>query len=329
MSTDLTTLKENQLKKYSYEDTLKIVSELESSSISQYTGIAAVEISEQYYSFASIINNRIINNEFPELKLKIKKNEKEILQHRVTTLLSSLKYSLDLGKLEKRVKEVDTLKLKIDRIDADYQEKAKKIDDSITEFKKRIDESESKILSNVLAIMGVFSAIITIILSIIITSSSWLNNADGASAIIAFVVPSLVSLLVAFVLLSLVFSYINKDTNGKGEKLSNQKYDRAFKLSICGILIITSLCCWLCLSSNDKAPTHIRYIILPNQYNIVEDDIPKHQCSHHADCTCNKIVETKLFYEFIIEDRLYRFEYNENLLHDGNLHFCAEHEVLE
>lgn len=327
MGIDLDRLKENDLKKYSYDETLKVVDELERTSISKYAGIVAIEKSEMYYAFALLIKNRIENDEFIELRFKNKKNDKELLQHRLITMLTSFKYSLDLGKLEKRIKEVETfdekiksLNEKLSNIQSDYDKKKADIEKSVADFEKRINDSEHTILAHVLALIGIFSAIMTIIMSVVMTSSSWLNNADSPSAIIAFIIPNLVALIAVFVLLSLIFFYLHHETSEKNEKCAKHKRSLAFTICIVALVLCVILGCWICLSERDKAVTpHAKYILSPGEYSIKEDE------TNPADNTD----EPTLYFEFDFEDKHYSIEYNQNLLHDGNLYFCAEHEVLE
>ena len=75
MNIDLTELRENQLKKFPYEDVLKVVEALEEINISVFSGRKAIEDIEQYVSFLNIIKNRLENNDIPELELENKTNE--------------------------------------------------------------------------------------------------------------------------------------------------------------------------------------------------------------------------------------------------------------
>lgn len=333
-TSQLKKLKENELKKFSYPKTKEVVDALENLNLHDIiSGFAAHEEIEKYISFAATINNRVDNNEFPYLNLKINQKEKVTLQNRLLNILANLRHLYNFVRLSGRDDEIEQvgltlqeLQLEFAKLQCDYNEKKKNVDNIIGDYEKKIKDSESHLTSHVLSIMGVFSAIITIILSIIITSSSWLNNADGASAIIAFVVPNIVALFVVFVLLSLIFFYLHKDTNEQGEKCAKQKRSSAFTFAIIGTLVSAGLCCWLCISSSPKTATHIRYIIPSTQYRIVEDtvDAPG-DCHHDSESNCNKV----RCIEFTFEGNNYSFEYDESLKHGENLYFCEKHCTLE
>lgn len=67
MKIDLSTLRENDLRKYSYETTKSVIDELENVCISNFVGIHAIEQIETYYAFARLIKNRVSNNEFTKV----------------------------------------------------------------------------------------------------------------------------------------------------------------------------------------------------------------------------------------------------------------------
>lgn len=333
-------LKENELKKFSYHKTKEVVDALENLNLHDIiSGFAAHEEIEKYISFAATINNRVDNNEFSYLNLKINHKEKITLQNRLLNILANLRHLYNFVRLSGRDDEfkqvvisLQELQLEFAKLQSDYNQKKNNVDNIIGNYEKKIKDSERNLTSHVLSIMGVFSAIITIILSVIITSSSWLNNANGASAILAFVVPNLVTLLAVFVLLSLIFFYLHRDTSESGEKCAQQKRSRAFTLTIAGILISVIMCCWLCLSSITQSPDHVRYIIPSEQYKIVDystDSSNETDCTHETDCDCHIAGSNTSYFEFIFNGIPFKFEYNESLLHDGNLYFCTEHNTLE
>lgn len=360
MRIDLSKLKENELKKYSYEDTVKVIDELERISISRFSGIKAIETIEQYISFASIISCRIKENEFFNSSSEREINSKNILERRVETILTNLQYAFYLAILSNRVNEVENvraqakkLETKITNIEKDYSDKEKKIDQFINncdqilrKYKKRIDEFESKILSHVLSIMGVFSAIITIILSLITTTSSWINNSTQSDMVLAFIVPNGVAIVAVFALMILVYYFVNyhksvdsdddkeKQNNKDGDKKEDQKKKEKHKpiyimLSVI-VLISALLLSVYIVTQNIKSPVHVRYIIPSTQYEVKEDtEVSSHKCPHNAECNCKSVQEIKNHFEFTFEDKLYRFEYDESYLHDGNLYFCEKHCALE
>ena len=338
MKITLTELKATDLRTFSYIDTIDVIDELEYISMSRYSGIDAVEVSETCLSFALLIVNRIRNNEFPELTPKNKKNEKMILESRLVIMISGFKYALDINKLNKRIKEVESeknsLNQKIDDVEkkiadtvSDYTNKKITIVKEVNLFKKRINNAEHDILSHVLSLMGIFSAVITLIISVVVTSSSWLNNADGASAPIAFIVPNLVTLIAVLVLMTLVYYFVHHDDTTERKK----KRIKTIYILI-GVVIVLCLVVAIVFVTLQHAtpPTHARYIISPNQYEIVEEaEEASDNCQHNTDCNCHTKIEIKKYFEITFEGKKYRFEHKEKLKHDGNLYFCAKHEILE
>lgn len=360
MKIDLSKLKENDLKKYSYEDTVKVIDELERISISRFSGIKAIETIEQYISFASIISCRIKENEFFNSSSESEIKSKNILERRVETILTNLQYAFYLTILSNRVNEAENvraqakeLETKITNIENNYNEKEQKIDQYIADcdkifldYKKRIDEFESKILSHVLSIMGVFSAIITIILSLITTTSSWINNATDTDLFFAFIVPNGVAIVAVFALMILVYYFLDyhkndksDDDNGKQndkpvdtkeEKKQSKKHKPVYIMLSVVVLISALLLSVYIATQNIKSPAHVRYIISSEQYEVREDtEKSPHKCPHNAECNCQTFQETKNYFEFTFEDKLYRFEYDESLKHGENLYFCEKHCTLE
>ena len=177
-----------------------------------------------------------------------------------------------------------------------------------------LDNSEHTILSHVLTLMGVFTAVTTIIMSVVITSSSWLNNGDGASAILAFAIPNAIAILAVIVLVSLMFVYQKSFTNNS----KGRKGPIVFFLGLfIAILLLCITLAWAAISYvQPRKPTQIRYVISPAEYTIVEeiDDISG---------------KTESFYQFVFDGVNYKFLYDEKYMHDKNLYFCPEHKVIE
>ena len=336
MKIDLSTLRENDLRKYSYETTKSVIDELENVCISNFVGIHAIEQIETYYAFARLIKNRVSNNEFIELNVKARKSEKEHLYTRLNFLLAIFKYSLEIGKLENRtITTADDLSTKLSALKeqfnetvVDYNSKkneletkinaaTKDLGDNVKKFKERIDDSEHTILTHVLTLMGVFSAVITIIMSVVITSSSWLNNASGAAAIAAFIIPNLVALLAVIVLLSLIFIYhsaVNVSTIGTPKS----KKAILFFCGLFGVIILLScLISWVAVSYKEKNEVaHMQYVLSPAEYRIEKN----------LENNSNNDIS---YYEFTIEGINYKFPYDPEFIHNEYLYFCLQHMTLE
>ena len=378
MDINLNVLKENELRKFSYQDTKCVIEKLEKICISDGAGIDAIEKSEMYYAFSALIYNRVSNDEFIELNNN-NLGEKESLCSKLIFMLASFKYSLEVSKLQKDIKSISkntstleanmtTMTNQLQDTIADYNNKKTEIDlqlkDSsklvrtlgeeiqnfeidVEDFQSRMDESEHTILTHVLTLMGIFSAVITIIMSIVVTSSSWLNNADASSAIVAFVIPNLVALLAVSSLVLLVFIYVQfsnktpkvvkKKTIKKIKKDSSEIQDSTIettrserkerKGSRAAIVFFSILLLIICVTSLAMADVsiaytrknsipHMRYVIPKSNYQIVEE-------------TSSETSEIELYFEFIFEDINYQITYDEKLVHFGNLYFCKEHNTLE
>lgn len=332
MEIDLSKLKEYELRTYSYEDTLKVVDELEQLSASRFSGIPAIETSETYYAFALLINNRVENGEFPELAPKHKKNEKAGLEHRLTVMISNLKYTLELGKLNSRLKAVDEEKAALndkillveqrvaETVD-DYTAKKKEIISNVNAFEHRMDNSEHEILAHVLTLMGIFSAIITIILSVIITSSSWINNADRADAVIAFVVPNSVALLAVALLMSLIFLHIPVSSKrNNNNSMWRSTACKGIIIAIILVVLISGVCLFL---AKETTYHHVIHILSPGEYRVVPEAVAVTNASE-----IDK-EQVEYYFEFELDQTLYRFKYDKNFMHDNKLYFCEVHNALE
>ncbi len=357
MAIDLNTLKENDLRGFSYSQTKDVIIELEKIRLPNIDGIDAIEKVETYYSFATIIKNRVDNHEFVELSEKGKNPEIKKLHMTLDLLLASFKFSLDVNKLQKRmvkldgqvqntvndynskktaleeqIKSVETniedfqrrmikSDAQVKRTEKDYkkqklslEKKIQSVETNIEDFQKHLDDSEHTVLTHVLTLMGVFTAVITIIMSVVITSGSWLNSANSASAIVAFTVPNLVAILAVVVLLSLTFIYQRSFSNNHYQsKGSIWLFVGLFVL----ILIISCVMGWVTVSqTRSSKAVEVQYIIPPEKYSVVEN-------------VDEETGEKGAVYEFSVEGKIYKFKYDEKYLHDGNLYFCLEQETLE
>lgn len=319
MSIDLSKIKQRDVINCEFAKAKEIVEALEQIKPFKYKSIDAVEELEGYLSNALIIKGRILNGDFKsDCKEKEKKDLIQKLDYIIDHFNSALEINITLINQSAQVIEwIADAKSRLDKQKRDIDEKAQ-------EVQEQIDDSEHTILSHVLTLMGIFTAIITLIISVVITSSSWLNSAHGASAVIAFIVPNLVALIAVFVLTSLIFFYIHRDTQSKDGKCSKHKRSLAFTICIVSLIICVIASCLFCFAGRDEIINpHILYILSPGEYQVQEEIVTP------ADSDAGVDEQKEYFYEFIFEDKLYRFEYNESLLHDGNLYFCTEHNTLE
>ncbi len=172
-------------------------------------------------------------------------------------------------------------------------------------FKDNLNESERSMLGHVLSLMGVFSAITTIIMGLVISATSWLNGMDITSASLAFAVPSLIAVAVSVVLLSLVFCYLAKS---KGKI--------AWAVLAIGMLVFLLIFSWTAWkgsltetvspSSPVASPDHILYTV--TQYSVDEKS-------------------GMVAFIYAGEPKVLSIE-PENIHSDG-LHYCPIHDTLE
>ncbi len=292
-----------------------------------------------YGKLLDIIRFRIDYNDFDEIKTD--DVQKNYLLLRVVQLYARITQyrSMVLKRdVERDIKQlVDNAQTNITNVQTNIKKAEKNIASYIgkryksfektidEESKKAIDKIEPQLMSTVLTLMGVFSAIITIIMSVVITSTSWLNNATGASAIIAFIIPNLVTVLSIVVLLGIVFRHKEKvvviptkDWDSKRVVSIFLKKSKTF--FVCSLVIIAIFIGVILavtfyeLKSTNKP--HIRYVLSEEMYECVEvfDDKGK------------KVDE---IIEFNFNQNNYQFEYDDNYFHNRNLYFCEEHNTLE
>ncbi len=320
MSIDLSKVKQRDIVNCEYTKAKEIVEALELIKPFKYKSIDAVEELEGYLSNALIIKSKIMDGDF---KSDCKEREKKELIQRLDYIIdhfnSALEINITLINQSAQVtKWIDDAKTQLDEQKEEIERKAKFV-------QEQIDNSEHTILSHVLTLMGIFSAIITIILSVIITSSSWINNSDKADAVVAFVVPNAVALMSVTLLLSLIFAHNRQNRIDSAAKNNEPNAIEIFKsvvfYAIIIIIILGTIISSICLSfAKDCSDPHIIYILSPGEYNVVEKIITSDSIEKN---------EKQPFYEFTFEDKLYHFEYDEKLKHGTKLYFCEKHEALE
>ncbi len=330
MSLNLNTLKENELRKFSYIETKEVLSELEKIRLHSLDGIDIIERVETYYSFVTLIKNRVDNHEFAELNGSDKKSEIKRLHITLDILLYTFKFSLDGNKLRKQMIKLDS---QVQFTQKDYNDKKHEleakvnvVEKSVKKFQSQVNDTEHTILTHVLTLMGVFTAVITIILSVATTSSAWLNNASGASAVIAFIVPNLVVIIAMVILLGIVLFHkeptvvVISDDQQSCDNIANKTLKKARKIQVltCAFVVIFMTILFFISYSEMKSSEdpHLRYIISPGMYrcfDVIEDSSGKNIT----------------YIEFEINNSNYIFPYDDELFHDGKLYFCEKHQRLE
>ena len=321
MLKNLDELKEKDVRALDYNETLDLIDILENNPLSQSGLIAATEKYETYISFINIIKERVENNSFCELKTK--KSKTEII-NRLNQIKDKMSYFIGLvNVMRSNLLQIETqLKLSQQEINTKVEESQailkQEVDNTVTQVQDKVKEAENKldvsehnILTHVLTLLGVFSAIIITIMSVVITSSSWLNNADSYEAIIAFVAPTLVIIFAVTVLLSLVYFF--HERNNYKDKDQRKGVYPFFGFVALIIIVIVLIVGWLAyLQAISCKATHTRYVIEREAYEVFQDK-----------------ENESTYLKFIYEEKEYVFPYEEKILHDEKLYFCIQHQELE
>lgn len=343
---DIDKLKDNDIKKISYAEAKDIVTVLSTTNYYDLTNQQTLEKIETYRIFVAIIITRVNMDDFNELSDVENKNEKEHFLWNLWGLQSNFTYMLSINS-----QLHDTLH-SARRIYRDVSQQEKKMSTHINAAIERLKDSEHNTLTHVMALLGIFTAIITVIITLIVSSSSWINNANQSDAFLAFTVPTVIAITAVSVMMLFVYLFIHNDKTayekedgtefekevgkeGEKKKKRSNSIDKSKMISICimvGIILLFSAILSLLFinTSHTKYASHVQYIISPDQYEIVEEsEESSDNCQHNTDCNCHTKIEIKKYFEITFEGKKYRFEYKEKLKHDGNLYFCEEHEILE
>ena len=188
--------------------------------------------------------------------------------------------------------------------------------EALEEATKKLKNMEHDMLTHVLTLMGVFSAVITMVMSVIMTSTAWLNNADGASAILAFIIPSAVAVLSVIVLLLLVFLYQNSTTGSVDHPIKSRFTIISLVALLIICLILTGCLIYVARTYTQKCePDHTHTILTQNDSTVGTETLPDGS--------------TKYYFEFTLDGSNYKLDYDAVYIHNGNLYFCQEHKVLE
>lgn len=291
----LSELDDKKVAKLSYTDVKDFISALNALELSDYD-IGHLEDLSDYVRWLTIIRSNIdldkydygtnVECEKENAKAKLKESLKEP-ELRITPVLLALTAASNLSaetKAETK-KELENAQIKADR----------------------------GMMARTISVIGVFSAIITIIMSLVMTSSSWLNNADGASAMIAFLVPSLVAVFSICTLMLIIYAFNSLPVfavGRQGEKVAH---------GIFLILLIVIIIGAGYLLSNTLKPTEVN--TEKKHYRI---EIP--ESGYAID---NNQGEDPTIRVFFADGQEQSFVYDDSYLHDDVLYFCTEHDKLE
>lgn len=335
MSIDLYNLDPEELWAYEYDRIQDVVQAIEQKLFNMSDEVEDIEAIVSSLEHINIITLRVEEYDFPEISKKITaesieaRNARQWLQLRLKMAFLSCKSVLDNARVvanynEKKTEleqsiadlhiELEENKLEIDKSLTDAQSK---VNNQLISAKNELQDSEHNVLTHVLTLMGVFSAVITIVMSVVITSSSWLNNADGASAVLAFVIPNAVAILAVIVLMFLVFLYTNASTGSDTHPIKSKVAINLFITLLVIVVVLTGSLIWTAVSYTQKCePNHTHYIICSDEYTIVSRKIPNSNSE-------------ELYLQFTFEGKNYRFDFDERYIHNGNLYYCQEHNTIE
>ena len=347
-------LRVRDLKLASYSDIVMIVESLEKESLDKYNTKNSIEIIDTYLSYVEIIKARVDQGEFTKKELKelpkrlmfyqrlntvraklinLKQisyfviSKIEILEQEVNENKKELKQDIETAQKTiqdvqseslQAVKQIDELQNTLKATQTtlkDASAQTKKLTSTHKQLEKRLDTAEHDIITHVLTLLGVFSAIIITIMSVVITTNSWLNNAGTEGFMIALLIPNLIIVFAVVVLVSTVYAYHGMNfLDDKKRKL------QVILFSVFVVLIIVGLAGMLgkVIKEQERVctATHIRYVIPESEYRLITEPIPGTE-------------DVNQYYNFTVDGENVVFPYNKNLVHDGDLYYCTECRVLE
>ncbi len=320
--------------------------------------VLLTETISELYNKVCNIRGRVLNDAFSDLPQRGWKTKKENL---LSTLFSALGviqqyreyYRMIWASSNDGLKKVEELKLSVDNLVQDYDEKKEELEikinklESTTKYSLQKQESiqkelhnavkgkiaqidkvssetldelqatEGKVVSHVLTLMGVFTSVIAIILSVIITTSSWLNNASSSSAIIAFTIPNLVTLVAVISVVLLIYIYqksMYPPVLREGDK--PQKTPTIISVILLVVIFLITVFMATLAYRTVCAEPHVRYVISKYEYVVNEE-------------RDSNTLEIHKYIEFVCEGKSYKYAYDESYFHDSNLYFCPLHDKLE
>lgn len=344
----MTSLTDREVSECSFQEARLIVNGLQKKMGTTTEGVNAVEMVEGWLHFSIILHSRFLNGEFNE---EVEKNgvsdaDLSIFEHHLVALISEFSYMFQVVDLKRDIqqyqRENEQLAWKLksfiessEKSNKQMRAEEKELRGFLEELASQVEtttnymeDAEHTILTHVLTLVGVFSAIITVILSMATTSSTWLNNADAADALLAFVIPNLVTVLAVIVLVALVFIYHGskttryvkrKDADEKVvfEKIKTGREGLVPKFGALFVVVLL-LCFGIATYSFIKTyePVHTRYVVTPLDYEVC------------VECDSETGQEYEA-YRFMIENKEQTFLCSDEYLHNGNLHYCSVHGELE
>lgn len=365
---DLHYVTETFLKSCTYKELLNVFDLMENRSYDSISSIEMVEEYETYLSFCRIIIKRLKTKDSFDRNDKPEQNEVKELLERVSRFEKTISDFLFLctiinSNYFKNLNDTSELSKAVQKNEAILSKFINKSQDSINDVISRFSNSEHEILTHVLTLMGIFVGLITIIMSVVITSTSWLNNSSSASAIIAFIVPNAVVILSIAVLFLFIFlyrkdipyisaiQYSEKDMPKSTDVKEGQETDRAAndgeiqntqndpkrirkkekniqkQENRKRVAIMISVIIIVAASITVLTYSALKYI-MPSENSHQRYIIKQSQYSvtdgYDYEANCKR-----QYFEFNNEGKNHQFAFNEKFIHDGNLYYCDDHNRLE
>lgn len=314
---------------FSLNEIIILINELEKLVTSQYfismnnqdMIIDLIETTDDIYTKATLIRNKIVEDRFNEQLPKNWKTKKENLLSKLMYIFVIIQHYRDSYRMWSLASDIglQVTELKKDhkKLVDDYNNKKLELETTIEDTIKETQGAEGKIVSHVLSLMGIFTAVIAIILSVVVTSSTWLNNASSASAIIAFVIPNMVTLIAVISIILLVSMY-QKTFYPPVLPEGEQAKKVPTIITVILLVIILSITVFTCVLAyrTTRAEPHLRHVISESEYVVEEKQ----------DSNTNEVYK---YIEFVFEGKSYKFAYDESYFHDSNLYYCPVHNTLE
>lgn len=209
---------------------------------------------------------------------------------------------------------------------------------NLEETVKGVNDTSDKIMPNLVTLLGVFSSVIVVILSLITTSSTWLLNANETSVLIAFVVPAAIATLAVCALTAFIRPLID-NVSRAGETQSQDKVSLGsvigkvfrkwglwFSVAAIALLVVFGTM-WFCQKEED------------NQNHYIVKCVPMSETIDHSNgATVQPSSETSspelfIIYEVILPTgEIYpeKIPCGESDKHeDGYVYYCLLHERFE
>lgn len=237
-------------------------------------------------------------------------------------LLNKLSAIIDCERQMKFIEDgIDQIQNKVDEVEtalSSSKEKIKAIEKDVSKVGTALSDTLSDAVSDankdMISVMGIFTSIVVVVMSLVITSSSWLNNASGASALIAFIVPSCVAILTVC---ALTF-FLNLLTKNKSEKIIPW-------LVVGGMTLLIGCVAIFCFSKKEVLP-HNRLIFEVDKY-VVDDP---------NDTNGERIINIQFAENVETSDGIHAVEVvidhqreTDCIIHNNLIYYCVTHNKFE